>query len=67
MAFEQPGSARGRAGQDPFIERVAQHDRVQVRDRRGIWEVKVDGKFRGDYRQKEHALAAVPKLKLSLR
>ena len=67
MAFDQPGSPKGRTGQDSFIERVAQHDRVQVRERSGIWEVKVDGRFRGDYRLKEHALAAAAKLKLSLR
>lgn len=67
MTFEQPGSPRGRVSQDSCIEPTAQHDRVQVRERSGIWEVKVDGKFRGDYRQKEHALAAAAELKLSLR
>ncbi len=40
---------------------------VQVRERNGIWEVKVDGKFRGDYHQKEHALAAAALHKLSRR
>lgn len=42
-------------------------ERVQLRERSGIWEVKVDGAFRGDYRQKEQALAAVALLKLALR
>lgn len=41
-------------------------DRVQVRERNGIWEVKVDGRFRGDYHQKEHADAAAAILRLSL-
>lgn len=41
-------------------------DRVQVRERNGIWEVKVDGAFRGDYHQREHAVAAAALHKLSL-
>jgi hypothetical protein len=40
---------------------------VQVRERNGIWEVQVDGKFHGDYHQKEHALAAAALHKLSQR
>ena len=41
-------------------------ERVQLRERNGIWEVKVDGVFRGDYHRKEHALAAAALLNLSL-
>ncbi len=41
-------------------------DRVQVRQRNGIWEVKVDGTFHGDYHQEQHAIAAAALLKLSL-
>ena len=55
---EQRGSPKGRERERPFVERPARIDRVQVRERNGIWEVKVDGKFHGDYHQKEHALAA---------
>ena len=57
--------AQGRPG--PYQERFARRDRVQVCERNGIWEVKVDGKFRGDYHQKEHALAAAALHKLSYR
>lgn len=49
------------------MSRPAQRGGVQVRERNGIWEVQVDGKFRGDYLQKEHALAAAALHKLSLR
>jgi hypothetical protein len=45
----------------------AQSDGVQIRDRNGVWEVKVDGVFRGDYHQKEHAIAAAEALRLSHR
>ncbi|WP_242494402.1 hypothetical protein [Loktanella sp. IMCC34160] len=48
-------------------ERPARKDRVRVGARNGIWEVRVDGKFRGDYHTKEHALAAAALHKLSLR
>ncbi len=41
-------------------------ERVQVRMRNGVWEVKADGTFRGDYHKKEHAVAAAALLKLSL-
>lgn len=51
----------------PFRDRSARLDRVRVRERNGIWEVKVDGKFRGDYHQKEQAVAAAALLNLSLR
>lgn len=46
--------------------RGQQHDRVQLRERHGIWEVKVDGAFWGDYHQKDLAIAAVALAKLSL-
>lgn len=67
MTDEPPGPAKCRGGQDPSKQTPAQRDRVQVRERNGIWEVKVDGRFRGDYHQKEHALAAAAFLKSSLR
>lgn len=41
-------------------------DRVQMKERGGLWEIKVDGAFWGDYRTKEQALAAVALAKLSL-
>jgi hypothetical protein len=49
------------------IERSNRPDGVQVQERNGIWEVRVDGKFRGDYCQKEHALAAANLHRLSFR
>ena len=67
MAVKQPRSTRDKGSQGPSPERSTRMDRVQVRERNGIWEVKVDGVFRGDYHQKEQALAAAALLKLSLR
>ena len=64
---KQPALLKGQDRLGPFQERSASRGRVQVRERNGIWEVKVDGKFRGDYHQKEHALAAAALQKLSLR
>jgi hypothetical protein len=58
----RPARAKG-------MERPEPHrpmERVQLRERNGIWEVKVDGVFRGDYHKKEHALAAAALLNLSL-
>lgn len=46
-------------------ERPAQQGGVQVRERNGIWEVRDHGVFRGDYHQKEHALAAAARLDVS--
>lgn len=40
--------------------------RVRVKERSGIWEVQVDGVFRGDYRSEDQALAAAALEKLSL-
>ena len=54
-------------GQGSDTQRPERPDRVQIRERSGIWEVKVDGKFHGDYHQKEHALAAAALVKLSTR
>ena len=64
---EQIGSHKGQEREGSLMERTEKSDRVQVRERNGIWEVKVDGKFHGDYHQKEHALAAVALHKLSPR
>jgi hypothetical protein len=64
---KQPVSPRSRGEQGYSTDRPAQRGGVQVRERSGIWEVQVDGKFRGDYHQKEHALAAAALHKLSLR
>jgi hypothetical protein len=60
-----PPRSKGEKGSS--IDWPAQRGGVQVRERNGIWEVKVDGKFHGDYHQKEHALAASALVKLSLR
>jgi len=49
------------------MNRPAQRGGVQVRERNGIWEVQVDGKFCGDYHQREHAFAAAALHKLSPR
>ncbi|MDE4230685.1 hypothetical protein PXK05_19740 [Phaeobacter gallaeciensis] len=48
-------------------DRPGQRVRVQVRQRNGIWEVKADGKFCGDYVQKEQAIAAAALLRLALK
>lgn len=50
----------------PFTS-IVQSDRIQLKIRGGIWEVRVDGVFRGNYHSKEHALAAVTLARLSLR
>lgn len=41
-------------------------DRVRVFDRNGIWAVTVDGKFHGDYLQREYADAGAALARLSL-
>ena len=58
---------RYRAEQGSSTHRPAQRGVVQVGERNGVWEVQVDGMFRGDYLQKEHALAAAALHKLSPR
>lgn len=68
MTNRQPVRPGSRLGQDSSSKNLpAQGGGVQVRERNGIWEVQVDGKFRGDYLQKEHALAAAALHKLSHR
>ena len=52
---------------EPPVRPEVRLDRVQLRDRNGVWEVRVDGAFRGDYQQEEHALAAAALARLSLR
>ncbi|MFD1510907.1 hypothetical protein [Lacimonas salitolerans] len=47
-------------------ERPPQSERVQIKEGNGIWEVRIDGTFRGDYVQKSHALEAAALLKRSL-
>ena len=64
---EQPASPKDQERQDHPERKSIRRDRVQVRERNGIWQVQVDGKFRGDYHQKEHALAAAALHKLSPR
>ncbi|WP_246237470.1 hypothetical protein [Halovulum dunhuangense] len=56
----------GTGSRGPSAQYPAKQGRVQVRERSGIWEVRLDGKFRGDYHRKEHALAAAALLKQSL-
>jgi hypothetical protein len=60
-----PPGSRGEQGFSP--DRPAQRGGVQVRERNGICEVRVDGKFRGANQQKEHALSAAALHELSLR
>ncbi|MFD2855014.1 hypothetical protein [Seohaeicola zhoushanensis] len=67
MPVEQPAPTQGEGGRKPSAEQMVQRDRVQMRERSGIWEVKLDGKFYGDFLQKEPAIAAAALLKLSLR
>ncbi|WP_245947699.1 hypothetical protein [Jannaschia seohaensis] len=67
MTDMKPVPPKSRGAQDSSMNRPTQRSGVQVRERNGIWEVQVDGKFRGDYHQKEHALAAAALHKLSPR
>lgn len=67
MTNKQTVSPKSKGGQGSSRNPPPQRGGVQVRERNGIWEVQVDGKFRGDYHQKEHALAAAALHKLSLR
>jgi hypothetical protein len=59
-----PKERRTRA---PSLYPVGRPDRVQLKERSGIWELRVDGIFRGDYLSKEHGLAAAALANLSLR
>lgn len=65
MNVMQPNLPRDQVLREPLVGTHMHRHRVQVRVRSGIWEVRVDDKFCGDYYQKEHALAAA--LELSLR
>lgn len=67
MTDKQPVPPKSEDGQDSSVNGPPQRGGTQVRERNGIWEVEVDGKFRGDYHQKEHALAAATLYKLSPR
>jgi hypothetical protein len=67
VSDKQPEPPRSSGEQGSSTDRPAQRGGVQVRERSGIWEVRVDGKFHGDYHQKEHALAAAALAKLSQR
>ncbi|MBS0123337.1 hypothetical protein KB874_04260 [Aestuariicoccus sp. KMU-90] len=66
VSDHQPLPPRSKDEKDSSMNRPPQRGGVQVRERNGIWEVQVDGEFRGDYHQKEHALAAAALHKLSL-
>ncbi len=56
-----------RARQDAQASIARLPARVQVKDRNGVWELRVDGIFRGDYLKKEHAVAAVALANWTLR
>jgi hypothetical protein len=68
LPIEQNRSQRERGPSGRSAQRPAppDRDRVEVKERDGIWEIKVDGAFRGDYHKEEHALAAAAFLKLSI-
>ena len=61
---EHPDYSNHGEHRDHSLGQQGSGDRIQVRDRNGIWEVRVDGKFHGDYHQKENALAAASRVKL---
>lgn len=63
MAIEKSRPPRDRGSPRPSVEPPAQPGGVQVRERNGIWEVRDNGVFRGDYHQKEHALAVAALLR----
>ncbi|MCV2866949.1 hypothetical protein, partial [Defluviimonas sp. WL0075] len=65
VTVEHPGPPEKLERRGRSAQKLAKRSGVQVRERNGIWEVKVDGKFHGDYHQEEHALAAAVLLKLS--
>ncbi|MCV3272710.1 hypothetical protein [Roseobacter sp. WL0113] len=67
LTDKKPVSPKGRGEKGSSMNWPPHRGGVQVRERNGIWEVEVDGKFRGDYHQKEHALAAAALYKLSPR
>ena len=67
MTNMKPVPLKSKGEQGSSMNRPPQRGGSEVRERNGIWEVRVDGKFRGDYHQKEHALAAAALHKLSPR
>ncbi|WP_235857927.1 hypothetical protein [Marimonas lutisalis] len=67
LTDKKPVSPKGGGEQGSSMNRPTQRGGVQVNERNGIWEVQVDGKFLGDYHQKEHALAAAALHRLSPR
>jgi hypothetical protein len=67
VSDNQPEPPRRKRAQESSMNRPKQRGGVHVHERNSIWEVQVDGKFRGDYHQKEHALAAAALHKLSPR
>ncbi|WP_343504261.1 hypothetical protein [Alloyangia pacifica] len=60
---EQLGSPGTLGTNRVSTSRPAQSNRIEVLARSGIWEVRADGKFRGHYLKKEHAVAAAALLK----
>ncbi len=67
MTNMKPVPPKSKGGQGSSMNRPPQRGGVQVRERNGIWQVNVDGKFRGDYHQKEHPPGAASLHKLSPR
>lgn len=64
-AANAPGAAPPNPppGADPGPE---DDPRVTLKRRNGVWQVRCEGKFWGDYFQRDHALAAMAVAKLSL-
>lgn len=67
MTDKQPVLQEIRGEQESYMGRPAQRSGVQVRERNGIWKVTANGRFHGDYHQKEHALAAAALVRLTTR
>ncbi|WP_197482537.1 hypothetical protein [Thalassospira indica] len=63
---QQGGVGFAHAPYGQRIERSGRVDRVQLIKKNSIWEISVDGVFRGHYHDREHALAAAALAKLSL-
>lgn len=61
------GPLRPRKKQASADATSGRHNRIQTRERNGIWEITVDRKFYGDYHQKEHADTAAAHLRCFLR
>ena len=67
QAVDHPQPIADKRLQDFSSGSPVRRERVQIRQINGIWEVKVDNVFHGDYHQKEQAMTAAALLKLSLR